>query len=91
MLPLLVTEINCMSLFDLSMNWLACNVIFPLSGVCLMALDNRLNSILCRFSLVTLQTVYLFKADVSFFHQVGKVGYCCIQELAEVELRVIER
>ena len=61
-----------------------------------MALDNRLNSILCRFFLiridmVTLQAVYLFKADVSFFHQVGKVGYCCIQELAEVELRVIER
>lgn len=41
--------------------------------------------------MVTLQAVYLFKADVSFFHQVGKVGYCCIQELAEVELRVIER
>ena len=46
---------------------------------------------LIRIDMVTLQAVYLFKADVSFFHQVGKVGYCCVQELAEVELRIIER
>ena len=43
---------------------------------------------LIRIDMVTLQAVYLFKADVSFFHQVGKVGYCCVQELAEVELSV---
>ena len=46
---------------------------------------------LIRIDMVTLQAVYLFKADISFFHQAGKVGCCCVQELAEVELRVIER